>query len=371
MLIVAMALLSMTTAAAQGPRSAPPGAWSRGIRIQTSAGYDSNTLELLDPARREGDSFLRILGEGTAGRTGLFLGSTGELNARMFVERYTTQPREDRAHGEVRLAWDRSGPGVSARTRIEGGFGARDYPDSTSRNYRRGWGRLSSGFRLGPSGTLVPRLEYWTLDFSRTPRRDQSGARFDLAYEIPLRSWLVLQPGLELGGIRHGLSSIQLVSRRPDEPPELDLETPDRHDTYRVAHLSLRVLRRGVVRFQYAFRSQGSNSIDAALQRHEFRWLISQSLPLGLVGQLYGNLEHTKYTDRDLDRVLVLRSGELEAGEDDNTVALRMSRYLGRGWAVDGRHSWYRNESLLIQNYYRKQVWTFGLSWEAGRLSAF
>jgi hypothetical protein len=350
---------------------ASAGTWSSGLRLQNSIGHDSNALETLEARRRQGDEFLRILGEGSLALADLPYGFGAELNVRAFLERYSTQPREDRAHGEARLAWESRGPGFENRTRFEFGLGARDYPDSSSRNYARGFGRIATGLKLGSHGVLVPRLEYWTLDFRRTLRRDEIGRRLDLTYERRIRTWLVLEEGVELGGVHHGLHALKLVSRDPDQIPELDLNTSDRRDSYRLAHVSLRLLRRGLIRVEYAYCSQGSNSMDAALRRHEFRWLASHPLPLRLVGQFYGNLEHTTRTDRDLGRVVVLQSGEREAGEDDNTIALRLSRSIGRHWTLEARHAWYRNESLLIGNFYSKRVLTAGLSWESGTLSGF
>jgi len=45
-------------------------------------------------------------------------------------------------------------------------------------------------------------------------------------------------------------------------------------------HVSLRLLRYGLLRVEYGYRSQHSNSVDAVLGRHEIRWLASKALPL-------------------------------------------------------------------------------------------
>jgi hypothetical protein len=119
----------------------------------------------------------------------------------------------------------------------------------------------------------------------------------------------------------------------------------------------------------YSYRAQQSNSADAALGRHEIRWLISYPLPYLLTVQFYGNLERTRY--QDLGGLMILRPGEVAANADDNTVALRAARSLGHGWSFEARSSWYRNESLFVQSYYTKSVWSLGLSWDTGYLSGF
>ena len=82
-------------------------------------------------------------------------------------------------------------------------------------------------------------------------------------------------------------------------------------------------------------------------------------------------LEGTHYRNqRFLDAWPVQRPGQLEANPDDNLVALRLARPIGRGWSAEGRLSWYRNESLVVREYYRKRIWTLGLTWETGALNS-
>ncbi len=341
-----------------------------GLRLHTSGGWDDNVFESLEARSRQGDSFLMLLGDGHVALAGLPLGVNADLAFRGFTQVYGSYPKENRRQAEGQAELDFRGLGARGRSRLEFGAGGRQYPDSLSRDYQRKWGRLTTALGLGPRGSLKCRLDLWTLDFRSTAPLDQTGVGFDLSYEHPLRSWITAEEGLELGGVQYGIQSIEEVQTDLESPPTPELG-PDRSDSYHLLHLGLRFLRGGMAQIRYAYRMQDSNSIDGAYDRHELQWLFSYGLPGGLMGQFYGNLESTRYTNPDLGQILILGSGEADARGDDNVVALRLSRTFGLHWSVDLRQAWYRNESLLIQNYYRKQVASAGVTWEVGSPSSF
>jgi hypothetical protein len=80
--------------------------------------------------------------------------------------------------------------------------------------------------------------------------------------------------------------------------------------------------------------------------------------------QLRGRVETTSYRDSGLADVYILRAGEnQEAGEDNNSLQLRLRRPIGTGWSIEGRVSWFRNESLLVGSFYRKTVGSLGVVW--------
>lgn len=350
-----------------GPAPLHADDWNGTWRFQTSYGLDSNAKEGLPDVASRADGLARLLCDAEVYRGELPLESRLSLSLRGFTERYVERTEESRQQGEVRLALGLPVGARGARIRLEAGSSRRAYPDSTLRNFRRAWVHASGVLPLGPDGTLRPMLQVWSLDFRRTPRRDQFGRALDLAYERPLGIRWSGQFGLELGGVQHGRASIQRNS-------ESDLEEfvlgPDQRDTYRHLHVSARFLRKILARLQYGLRSQRSNSFGSSFDRHELSWLVAAPLRAGVSLQLYGNLENTHYTDRDLDDVYILRAGEeSEAGQDNNQIVAGVSRPLGRHWHLDLRHGWYRNESLLIGTYYSKRILTLSLSWIAGRTS--
>ncbi len=337
-------------------------------------GRDTNVQEKLEPDEMIEETFARLMTQVRVGRRALPGGLRMDLGARLLSELYRGMPQEARYQEEVSLSILAPGPARQGLSRLDAGWSGRQYPDSTIRNHSRWWVRPQTQMRLGPRGTLRVRAEMWGLDFRRTDPRDQIGLSVDLAYEHPLRRWFYLDTGLELGGVRHGLRSIQVIDLRQDAtemPQPMQVDGPDRKDDYRLAHAGIRWMRGVLLRVQFGVRSQISNSIDAGFTRSEIRWLVARGLPLDLQFQCFGNLETTRYSDRRLDLLDIVLPGEVEANDDDNTVAVRMSRRIGQGFSADVRYSWFRNESLFLRDYYRKRVLTFGLNWEAGEVSGF
>lgn len=343
-------------------------------RLQTSVGRDSNPLETVRetlPAgeETEHDLFYRLQGESEI--TFRNEPATRRLGVSMrgFLERYDELPREARAQAEARVQADLPIGGRGGVLRFETGWRARAYPDSTLRNFQRAWGSVRSRFKMGPRGALQPRIEIWSQDYDRTGRRDQVGTDIELGYEMSLLDDLYATVGLEVGGIRFNRRSLQ-VERTPEG--NTIIFGPDQRDDHRLARIGTRYLRRVLIQLEYGFRSHRSNSIGSSFRRHEVRWLASRSLPWGWSGQLYGSLESTTYTDDDLADLIVIRVGEEEeAGDDNNVFAVQLGRPLIQGWRVQLRHSWYRNESLLVGDYYRKRVWTLALAWESSGFTGF
>jgi hypothetical protein len=357
--LVPAALLAALALTLQVPGAAQAGRWLTGARLQTSIGRDGNVLDSLQVSRR--DTFVRLLGETQMARRPDGFISQVDLAARGLVERYSTYTVAGRRQGELRLGLGLRAPGRNASVRLEGGVKACDYPRQTSRDFKRRWLRIWGGWPVGLGGMFIPRIDAWSLDIRSTDRVDQQGTGYDLTFDQALKPWLTAEIGLEIGSVNHGIPSVVIV---PDADP---LYGPDRYDTYRAPHLGIRIQKRFLFRLDYSYRAQQSNSADAALGRHEVRWLVSYPLPYLLTVQFYGNLERTRY--QDLGGLMILRPGEVAANADDNTVALRAARSLGNGWSIEARTSWYRNESLFVQSYYTKSVWSLGLSWDTGYLS--
>ncbi|MFN8549080.1 MAG: hypothetical protein U0527_14210 [Candidatus Eisenbacteria bacterium] len=347
--------------------------WRTAGRVQSSYGGDSNVDEALDARARQADQFFRILGEAELERDRLPLGARASLGLRGFREDYRELSREKRAQGEARLSLLVPLTRRGSSLRLEAAGAARSYPavpDSASRDYDRKWLSLQGEAPLGPSGVLRTSLRLFALDFHRTPRPDQWGSGFDLTYEHPLRGRLVGQIGFELAGTRHGTPSVQWGD--PDQGRTVVVGPPDQRDTVRHIHVGVRWMRRALVRLQYGFRTQSSNSLGSSFHRHEVRWLGALPVPFRLTLETYGNVEHTDYTDSHLEEVYIFRGGEeVEARDDNNQVALGATRPLFGDVSVELRHAWYRNESLLLETYYTKRVWSLALGWNAGRSSVF
>lgn len=341
--------------------------------MQSSYGGDDNVDEALGEQARRADQFFRLLGEAEVERAQLPLGARAALGLRGFREDYRELSREKRAQGEARLSLLLPLTRRGSSLRLEATAATRTYPsvpDSASRDYDRKSLSLESEAPLGPRGFLRTSLRLFSLDFQRTPRPDQWGSGIDLTYEHPLRDRLIGQVGLELAGTRHGTPSVQWGD--PDQGRTVVVGPPDQRDTVRHLHLGVRWMRRALVRLQYGFRTQSSNSLGSSFHRHEIRWLAALPARYRVTLETYGNVEHTDYTDAHLGEVYILRGGEeVEARDDNNQIAIGATRPLFGAVTMELRHAWYRNESLLLEKYYTKRVWSLALGWDAGRSSVF
>ena len=349
--------------------------WDTGVRAQAAGGADNNPLELFvdDQANSqdpETDGFVRLQLEGEAIHRSTGLLRRVSVAGRGFSERYGSNRAEQRNQGEARLTADLRIGDRGPALRLVAGWRGRDYPDSTARNFARRWASLNARFRLGTRGFVRPGIALWSLDFNRTANRDQVGLDLDVLYEHAIRPWLTAHGGFGFGSVDYDRESLKVLYSPDGELlPELG---PPQEDSFRSFRLGAQLVRGFLAQLEYTLRSQTSNSFGSNYRRHEVRWLVSRGLPLELSGQFYGNLESTHYTDQDLDKVFVLRAGEeQEAGEANNLVALQASRGLARGWRVFLRHSWFENESLFVGTFYRKRVWTMGISWESSGFSGF
>jgi hypothetical protein len=355
---VTLCLLSLAI-----PRSVRAAA---GFRVLSGVGYDSNVLEGLERKNRLDDAFLRLQAEARLSTRALPGSARAELLGRGLLESFDRFPREDRRQGEVVGSIGLSDPRGVRTIALEAGLRGRDYPDSALRNHWRAWGGLTTSVPVGPRGVLTGRLSIWSLDFHSTRRRDRSGGSLDLSYVHPMVERVVLSGGLELGSVYHGFKSLQFDPEAENTGVAGTLYGPDREDHTRFVHLDIRRVGRVLMRLQYGYRVQSSNSIDGETRRGEVSWLFSSKLPYGVTGQCYGNWGRKRYTNPHLSQILVVRLDNIEASEDDNTIALRALRTLTGDLRADLRAGWYRNESYLISQYYNKTVFSAGLSWETG-----
>ncbi len=346
---------------------APASDWTAGWRVQTVGGWDSNPLEALDEV--DGDGFFRVQLEGDALRRSESWIRSLHLSLRGFDERYLDHPREERLQGEGRVRLDHVLGRRGGSGRIELSTRARSYPDSTRRDFGRDRIRWDGHIKLGPQGLFRPSIEWKQLRLRGSDEDDRTEFEVGLGYEWTARPGWALFGGLDLGGKRYQRASVQ--AERVEGELELSFGKDQRDDLRRVRLGTRALWRGGLYQLQYGYLSQNSNSVGASYGRHELRWLASRGLFFGISTQFYGSLQSTRYDD-DLDEIFVLRPGEVTEAEDDNNlVALQVSRKLAAKLRVHVRHSWYRNESLLVGTFYDKRVFSAGLSWEDGAVSGF
>ncbi len=336
-------------------------------RLQTSFARDSNVLESTDSDGSSAANALRFLGEARLSAKEMPFGSRAEFSLRGLEERVEDHRRENRRQGEIGLSWVLSAAVSRRRLALDGGYGLRAYPDSSDRGHHRAWGRAAGAVPVGPRGVLTGTVDLFQLDFRRTERTDRVGGGFDLSYEHPWGRRSAVRGGVEVGTVRHGSPALRKLGAGGDG----SVYGGDRSDDYRFFHLGYRRTGRLVLQVQAGVRTQVSNSLDGEFDRPEVSWLVSRPLVERVIGQFYGNLVSVSYRSDDLERYLVTRVGEIEAGEDDNAIVLRLARSFGRDWDLDAHLGWYRNEGQEVGVYYRKTVISFGISRRFGSPSGF
>ncbi len=307
----------------------------------------------MEAAQVHDDSFYRLHGDLTSRQ---FRAAGFLLSGRFqgLFERYVRYDTESRLLGEGEAAIDRPVGDASfwARARWEG----RAYPDSGKRDFHtdllilgttvpfRG-GRLSfSGVREG-------------IDYGRTGPFDRRANGFAGVFRRSFHRRLDGSIGFDFDWSRYGRPAIRIEPSGP-------LAVGHQRDRARAARLTARYLRGFLYETELVWESVRSNSFGYSVGRRSATVSVTGWLPASVLFQVRGRLESVDYHDTGLDRVFVFGTGEAQdRGEDNNVLALRARRALLRNLALEGRLSWYRNESLLLGSYYRKRAASIGLTW--------
>ncbi len=318
-------------------------------------GWDDNVREAMDPRAKLEDHFLRFMLDGSPG-AGRWGASRGALRVRGLAERYDRYATESRLQGEVTGEALRS-LGGGATIWINGWVEGRVYPDSTSRNFRR------SSLSIGASapfhrGRVGIGLSDRTIDYRRNPGIDRRGDAFFVDYRRAITARLETHFMMEFEWARWDRRAIKQVA------PDLFAPGGRQEDRGREARLTLRYLRGWLLETTFGWESVRSNSFGYSVGRRRIEAAVSAWLPGSVLAQLRGRLEEADYHDRELDRVFVIRTGEdVEAGEDSNSLTLRLRRQLIPRVLLEGRASLFRNESLLVGSRYDKRTASLGLVW--------
>lgn len=299
--------------------------------------------------RRSEDRFLRFLLD--ASPDPLEYGAyKATARFRGLTERYDRYASESRYQGELTAGVSRRLVRESSLW-ISGRVEGRSYPDSLLRDFHErraafGFGSPFRGGRINISGN-VEQIDYREFD-----RRTES---IVADYQRRIHPRADLRFLTEFEWSRYSRMAWKI------EEKVLITEGKQR-DRSREARLELRYLRRWLFELTASWVSVRSNSFGFSVGRRSFELGVSGWLPGSVLCQLRGKLQSFSYHDAGLDEYFIAREGEnLEAVDDNNRFLLRMKRRLGRHVAVEGRFSWFRNETLLAGDFYRKGLATVGL----------
>jgi hypothetical protein len=322
-----------------------------------SWGWDDNVREAMEADKRLDDGFFRFMLEAVPrpyrhGRQGL------AFRARGLTEHYARYASDSRYQIEGILDANRS----IRRTAVLWGSGRanyRTYPDSTERNFHELVGSLGLSSTIR-GGDLNSYLTLRGLDYRRTGSFDVRTETITFDYRRSLRRRLDMGAIAAFDWSRYGRYALRSAR---EGMPIVD-STRTQNDRGREARLSFQYMRGWLFEAWVAWESIRSNSFGSSIGRRSIGGMTSGWLPGSLLLQIRGRAEATSYRDHGLDEVFISRVGEeREASEDNNSLQIRLRRPVGLGWAVEGRVSWFRNESLLVGSFYRKTLGSLGIVW--------
>jgi hypothetical protein len=274
----------------------------------------------------------------------------------LLTERYTRYPSDSRLQGEGRLELARRIAEQSA-VWVSGRLEGRTYPENTVRSYHRAVASLGFGspFHGGRFNLL------WSirgLDYCRTAYHDRTSRAVVFDYRRAIGDRTDIGALAEFEWSDYGRAAIKYT------PPELPTPSGTQRDRAREARLSLRHVRGWLFECDLAWRSNRSNSFGFSTGTRSLEGGVSGWLPGSVLLQIRGRIESTSYRDHGLKDVYIpLEGEELEAAEDNNRLQVRLSRKLSHRLTAEGRISWFRNESLLVGEFYEKALGTLGLVW--------
>lgn len=108
----------------------------------------------------------------------------------------------------------------------------------------------------------------------------------------------------------------------------------------------------------YRLRYNDSNSFGFRYVSHSLGIQLLRPLPWGMLAQVLGQVELRSY----LEPVPKVTAGSLDTGEaQDNVLLLRLVKDITPDYSVEARYARYRNESITLNKFYTKNVWSVGM----------
>jgi hypothetical protein len=222
--------------------------------------------------------------------------------------------------------------------------------------FTRLWGGLSARRNLSPTlaGEIVAQLS--GIDFEHVD--DAFGYNAQAARLVLSKRF----SSAVQGELSYGLDQRRYDGRGklggPDDDP-INVLAPDRRrqvDLAQEAGVGLSFV--GPFGFQgrYRFRLNNSNSFGFDYVSHIFNIQLAQQLPWRLFAQFYGAVELRNFEDPI--RGLV---GTLDIEDTDNNVMVfRLLKELNHHVDVEARYGRYRNESINLNAFYTKNIYSLG-----------
>jgi hypothetical protein len=110
----------------------------------------------------------------------------------------------------------------------------------------------------------------------------------------------------------------------------------------------------------YWFRYNDSNSFGFRYVSHSVGIQILRPLPWGMLAQVLGQVELRSF----LEPVPNVTAGSLDTGDAQNNVLLfRLVKDITDDYSVEARYARYRNESITLNDFYTKNIWSVGMTY--------
>ncbi|MFN2433737.1 MAG: hypothetical protein ABR599_13175 [Gemmatimonadota bacterium] len=362
--VTILALLAAAASVGAGaPEAAAQVRWDNDVRL--SYEYDDNVEEeVSNPA---GGQVARVSLRSDL----IFADSTNQLSAvyqggykRYFEVSTTDLERAGQFINEGELRYQRL-LGSATQMRVFGGLKDRSWQDEdvffvNEDGFTSLWGGAGARQALGGATAAELTLRVSGIEFDHVDEV--------FGYDAQSATAGVVQRfgGGELGGVlgdvSYGLEQRTYDGRAklrgPDDDPS-NIFAPDRPrqiDLSQDVGLGISFLQPFGFQGRYRFRYNRSNSFGFDYYSHIVSLQLAQQLPWRMIVQFYGNVELRKFKEEV--RGLV---GALDVEDTDNNVLLfRLLKELNGHVDVEARYGRYRNESINLNDFYTKNVYSLG-----------
>ena len=109
----------------------------------------------------------------------------------------------------------------------------------------------------------------------------------------------------------------------------------------------------------YGFRYNESNSFGFSYVSHSFGIQLLRPLPFGMLAHAVGQVELRSF----LEPVPKVTAGSLDTDDaQSNVLLLRLVKDITPDYSIEARYARYRNEAITLNDFYTKNIWSFGVT---------
>lgn len=134
---------------------------------------------------------------------------------------------------------------------------------------------------------------------------------------------------------------------------------PRQEDLQHEVGLALTWLGDVSVQADYRYRFVDSNSFGFTYQSHNVGLQLLRRFPWDMLAQFYGQVELRSFSEPVPN---LTGAGTLDTGDAANNVfLLRFVKDVTPNSSIEARYGWYRNESITLNDFYTKNIYSIGI----------